>query len=71
VDDRVDMYPPDLVDDSLTLVRARPGWAEVLERHRAGAVLWPREDPLTAKLRASDTWRVAYRDADWQIWLRT
>ena len=36
IDDRVDMYPASVVDDSLVLLRAEPGWQEVLDRYDAG-----------------------------------
>ena len=42
IDDRVDMYPQALVEDSLVLLRGQPGWSQILDELRAGVVLWPR-----------------------------
>jgi hypothetical protein len=70
IDDRVDMYPAAVVDDSLALVHADDDWSAVLDRYRAGAVLWRRDKPLAAKLKASDGWRIAYQDEDWFVFLR-
>ena len=49
-DDRVDMFPRGVVEDYVTLLRGRPAWADVLARWRPDAVLWRRNDPLTALL---------------------
>jgi hypothetical protein len=70
VDDRVDMYPEDVIDDWVVLLRARPGWEAVLDRYDAGAVLWPKDKPLTPLLRRSGEWEPAYRDADWIVWTK-
>jgi hypothetical protein len=70
VDDRVDMYPPAVVDDSLTLLRGRAGWPQVLDRYEAGAVLWPKGKPLTKELRASAAWVVSYQDEAWIVFTR-
>ena len=37
---------------SLTPPRVEPGWQDVLTRHRAGVVLWPKDKPLTPLLQA-------------------
>jgi hypothetical protein len=67
IDDRVDMYPAAVVDDSLTLLRAEPGWQEALARYEPGAVLWPKDKPLTDLLEQSPDWRPVYEDADWTV----
>ena len=67
IDDRVDMYPAAVVDDSLVLLRAEPGWQEALDRYEPGAILWPEDKPLTPLLRASDAWRPVYEDTDWVV----
>jgi hypothetical protein len=69
IDDRVDMYPAQVVDDAQALLHAEARWPSVLERYRAGAVLWPRAKPLADELKASDDWRIAYRDADWYVFV--
>lgn len=67
IDDRVDMYPTEVVEDYLTLLRGREGWDEVLDRYRADAVLWDRDLALGQLLAESPDWRVAYADDDWLV----
>jgi hypothetical protein len=67
IDDRVDMYPASVVDDSLVLLRAEPGWQAALDRYEPGAVLWPKDKPLTPLLERSTEWRPVYEDADWTV----
>jgi hypothetical protein len=66
-DDRYDVFPSALVDDYVVLVKAGPRWDDVLDRHGAGAVLWPRSLPLAAALEASPGWRVAWDDGAWVV----
>ena len=42
IDDRVDMYPPEVVDDYLALLHGAPGWEQVLDRRGVDLVLWDR-----------------------------
>jgi hypothetical protein len=66
-DDRVDMYPPEVVEDVLVLDRGRPEWAAVLERWEADAVVWERRGALAQLLAAHPGWRTAYVDDDWVV----
>lgn len=70
VDDRVDMLPPDLVEDSLVLLRGEPSWAEVLDRYDLDLVVWDRSRPLGALLAADPHWRIVFSDADWIVGCR-
>jgi hypothetical protein len=67
IDDRFDMYSPELVDDYATLERGGPGWDDVLAEHRATAVLWQRDSALAELLIASDDWRLVQSDDDWVV----
>lgn len=69
VDDRVDMYPVDLVRDVKTLLDAGPESEAILADREAGAVLWQQEKPLSDVLRASESWRVAWEDDHWIVFL--
>jgi hypothetical protein len=62
IDDRYDMFPENVVNDYLTLNQGQAGWQEVLDRHRASAVLWPVDEPLGQLLAVSPRWRVVYSD---------
>ena len=67
IDDRVDMYPTSVSRDYRTLLAARPGSLDVLDRHRIDVVLWDRTFPLTALLQASGGWRQIFEDGDWLV----
>lgn len=69
-DDRVDMYPLELIEDYVTLDDAGPGWDEVLDRHDATAVLWSEETPLGRALVADPGWEVIHRDGPWVVAVR-
>ncbi len=67
IDDRVDMYPPSLVQDYHVLLDGEAGWDEVLRRHRADVVLWDQAEPLAQLLVASPDWEVVHRDEEWLV----
>lgn len=64
-DDRVDMYPIEVIDDVLVLHRGRPGWQAVLDDHEIDLVVWRREAPLAALLAADGGWQVSMSDPGW------
>lgn len=70
VDDRVDMYPRRVVEDSLSLVDGTPASLAILDRYRADAVIWGRDKPLAAILEASGRWRAVRRSGDWVLFVR-
>ena len=67
VDDRVDMYPSEIIEDSVLLAQGKPAWNEVLRRHHVGLVLWEREGPLASLIATSPEWRVVFSDPEWMI----
>jgi hypothetical protein len=67
MDDRVDMYPKDVVDDFLVLLHGSPAWREVLGRRDVDLVLWGREQPMTGLMTESADWRILYQDASWSV----
>lgn len=66
-DDRVDMYPIEVVRDYRLLNEGRPGWADVLDRYAATAVLWEADSPLGGNLERDADWEIVYRDAQWVV----
>ncbi len=70
LDDRVDMYPPSVVDDYLTLEHGAPDWSAVLDRRQIDVVLWDRTQPLVGLLSSSPAWRVLYQDHAWSLLCR-
>ncbi len=67
IDDRVDMYPLDVIDDYSTVFDADPGWDDVLADRDISAVVWEEDTPLAAALDASADWTVVHRDAPWVV----
>ncbi|WCO69068.1 hypothetical protein PO878_10055 [Iamia majanohamensis] len=67
IDDRVDMYPLEVVEDYQVLLKADPEWPEVLDRRGATSILWKADTPLGGALLASDDWEVVHRDAPWVV----
>ncbi len=61
IDDRAEVFPEEVHDDHLTLLRDRAGWAEVLERWDVDVVLWPVDGPLAERLAGDPDWREAGR----------
>lgn len=70
MDDRYDMYPKAIVDDYMTMSRARPTWRAVLDKHRVETVVWPTASPLTQLLSLDDDFRRVYKDKEWTVFVR-
>jgi hypothetical protein len=70
LDDRLDMYPPWVVEDYLALRQGSPDWSEVLERDQIDVVLWRRSEPLSSLLAADPGWRLTYSDESWVVFER-
>ncbi len=69
IDDRVDMYPIELIRDYLVVLRAEPGWQDVLADHDATAVLWRRDTDLGRALLDDPGWRPVHRDGEWSVFV--
>jgi hypothetical protein len=67
VDDRVDMFPIHVFQDSLTLGRGQLGWEQVLDRYEIEAVIWPSDVALASLLRSNPEWRMSYADTRWLV----
>ena len=67
IDDRVDMYPPEVVNDYLTLLHGAAGWRDVLDRRQVDVVLWGKSQALTGLVTESHDWRILYQDASWSV----
>lgn len=67
LDDRVDMYPLEVISDYKVVLEVRPGWQEVLADREITAVLWEADTPLGAALETSADWTIVHRDAPWVV----
>ena len=66
MDDRYDMFPADVADDYIDLVKGLDPEV-VLERYDAQVVLWNHETPLASWLEQSDDWGIVYDDEEWVV----
>lgn len=66
MDDRYDMFPPEVAEDYVDLVDGLDPGA-VLERYDAQVVLWDRDTPFESWLEESDDWGIVYHDDDWVV----
>lgn len=69
IDDRVDMYPQDVVEDYATLLGDEPPgtYAEILARYEPTAVLWNRDSTFAEWIENDPAWRVVNQDDDWVV----
>lgn len=63
IDGRTDLYDDPFIQDYLRVVRAEPGWDEVLRRYNVRFVLVERTCPLVAVLKHTEGWHCVYEDA--------
>jgi hypothetical protein len=62
IDGRLFPYVPDVFNDYLTVINARPGWEDVVARRGITTIFVAPHDPIA--VRAPERgWRVAYQDA--------
>ena len=68
IDDRVDMYPLAVIQDSTTLLDPNTAkYQAVLDRYRPTAVLWERRTPFGRWLARSPRWLVVHHDTTWLV----
>lgn len=68
IDDRVDMYPLELIEGYGELLDAEGGQIEVLERAQATALVWDEDSELGRWLEGPDTgWTVVHRADGWLV----
>jgi len=67
MDDRVDMYPKDVVDDMVAVFRGNDQWERALDERGVDLILWERGGATSELIQQSSAWRVVYEDAKWLI----
>jgi hypothetical protein len=70
VDDRFDMYPIPLLNDSLALQDGTPKWSSILAHYRINTIVWPRDEALSSLLAESPNWRLVHRDAKAVVYVK-
>jgi hypothetical protein len=73
VDSRIELFPTSLWDAYQSVIGAREGWQSILDRWRVHAIVVdPQHDPqLVAHVRSDPDWRLAYRDDDGYLFVRS
>ena len=72
VDPRIELFPTAIWEDYTTLRVARDGWQEVLDRWKVDAIVVDTRDwKLAGLLKADAGWRLAYTDAQGQLYVRS
>jgi hypothetical protein len=69
-DDRYDLYPREVIKDSLALLDGQEGWQRRLDKYGIDVVLWERTKPLAEFLALDAGWVVVRRDPRWVIAVR-
>jgi hypothetical protein len=67
VDDRADMFPADVFDDSAALIHGASRWEAVLETYEIDVVVWERDAPVGSLLAADPDWHVVFSDTSWVV----
>ncbi|MHB8466221.1 MAG: hypothetical protein ACYDH6_03410 [Acidimicrobiales bacterium] len=70
IDDRYDMFPVAVVDDSQTIAVGQGSALDALKRWNIDVVVWKRGQGPTTLLHAVGGWRTAWSDAKWEILVR-
>ena len=72
VDPRIELFPQSVWEDYTTLRISRDGWREVLDRWKVDAIVVDTRDwTLGDRLAADPAWRLAYRDHDGELFVRS
>ena len=67
IDDRADMFPADVFEDHLDLLRGAPEWESILDAHAIDVVVWERSGPLATLVALSPQWRITFSDLHWMV----
>ncbi len=71
MDDRYDMYPREVINDYVTIMRARPDWSRLLTKYHVEVIIWPTDNSLTQLLVLDQQhWTRVYRDKGWTTFVR-
>lgn len=71
IDTRFDMYGHRLVSDYRSMVRAEPGWRQLLDEYKIAWIFLKPEAALVSALKGEAGWRLTYKDDEAVIMVRT
>ncbi|MDZ7673576.1 MAG: hypothetical protein U5K30_00680 [Acidimicrobiales bacterium] len=67
VDDRADMFPPEVFEDVVALGAGHPRWEEILSTYDIEVVVWERDSPLGSLLASDGDWRTVFTDTEFSV----
>ena len=67
VDDRADMFPPELFNDAIALDRGNAQWREILDRYEVEVMVWERSRPIATTVAAAADWHILFSDTAWIV----
>jgi len=72
VDSRIELFPDGIWADYDAVMAGREGWQGILDRWRVDAVvLMPGDTALASALSRDPGWRLAYRDGEGSVYVRS
>ena len=71
IDARTDLYNDELIQVWLKVMRAQPGWEDILKEYGIGIILVEPDAPIVNVLLESQNWKEGYRDKQVVIFLKT
>jgi hypothetical protein len=69
LDSRIELYPPPLWQDYVTMYNAKPGWEAVMTRWRVSVVALPNDAPLEKVIGHSLGWTQIYAGSDGAVFV--
>jgi hypothetical protein len=69
LDSRIELYPPPIWEDYVTMYNARPGWGATMARWRIGVVALPNDAPLEEAIAHAIGWKEVYSGTDGAVFV--
>jgi hypothetical protein len=62
IDDRLDFYGKNFYFEYGMIVQLEPGWAQLLDKHKIGWILFPKNNQLSRQLKEDRRWKLVCED---------
>jgi len=70
IDDRYDMYPPEITYDYIRFSKTNPNWEKILDEYRIDTIVWKQGAPIVQLLDLSPDWERIHRDKLAVVYIR-
>lgn len=71
IDDKVDFYPEDFVEEYKLVLSAKPGWQQILDKYKLAYLLIPKTGHLADAVNTSPDWQLVFSDKVSSVYFRT